>query len=124
MNFHQLSLLLDNKNLKFFHGTTTKLNIGEDLLPPSITGVEYRSHPDIDPSEFENYNYIYLTLDLNRAQQYGSDKAKKGEKVYVYEVEPSTDIEKDPEGPYTSILDDYRCSKAKIKKIVSVFENK
>lgn len=104
---------------KLFHGSTVKLNVGDYLLPPSETGVKPRAHPDIDAVEFNNTNYVYLTSKLEDAQGYGSDVVKPGQKIYIYEVEPSTDVEEDPENEIFGVEGGFRSRKAKIKKIVA-----
>ena len=104
---------------KLFHGSTVKLNVGDYLLPPSETGVKPRAHPDIDAVEFNNTNYVYLTSKLEDAQGYGSDVVKPGQKIYIYEVEPSADVEEDPENEIFGVEGGFRSRKAKIKKIVA-----
>ena len=107
---------------KLFHGSTVKLNVGDYLLPPSETGVKPRAHPDIDAVEFNNTNYVYLTSKLEDAQGYGSDVVKPGQKIYIYEVEPSADVEEDPENEIFGVEGGFRSRKAKIKKIVSTVD--
>jgi len=104
---------------KMFHGSTVKLNVGDYLLPPSETGVKPRAHPDIDANEFNNTNYVYLTSKLEDARGYGSDVVKPGQKIYIYEVEPSDDVEEDPENEIFGVEGGFRSRKAKIKKIVA-----
>jgi hypothetical protein len=104
---------------KMFHGSTVKLNVGDYLLPPSETGVKPRAHPDIDAVEFNNTNYVYLTSKFEDARDYGSDVVKPGQKIYVYEVEPSDDVEEDPENEIFGVEGGFRSRKAKIKKIVA-----
>lgn len=112
----------ENSSLKLYHGTTKKLQIGESLLPPSVTGSDFYSHPDIDPAEFHNYNYVYLTSNLENAKHFGMNKALKGQNVYVYEVEPKKDLEEDPESEFTGYIGNYRCSEATVKKIVDIIK--
>jgi len=107
---------------KMYHGTTFKLNVGQELLPPIETGSSFFSHPDIDPLEFDNINYVYLTSNLDFAKNFGLDKSKKGDTVYVYEVEPSKDLEKDPESDFNGFNELFRCSKATIKNVVLSFK--
>ena len=88
---------IGSKTKKYYHGSSEKLEVGSYILPPSETGKESRSHPDIDTLEFDNKNYVYLTSSKDEASNYGSDSNSK--KHYVYEVEPISekDLEIDPE---------------------------
>jgi len=82
---------------KFYHGSSEKLEVGDYILPPDETGRTPRSHPDIDPLEFDNDRYVYLTDDSESAADYAAD-AGSGTR-YVYEVEPldPDELEVDPE---------------------------
>ena len=85
---------------RYFHGSNTDLQIGDYLRPPSETGKSPRSHPDIDPREFNNADYVYLTSSESQAFGYARD-LNEG-KNYVYEVESIDDdyLEIDPEVDY------------------------
>ena len=82
-----------------FHGTDKKFKKGDVLLPPSKTGETPRSHPDIDPEEFNNKEHVYMTDSPDSAANYAADKGGK----YVYEVEPHKDVHEDPESAITEI---------------------
>jgi len=85
---------------RYFHGSNVDLQIGDYLRPPSQTGKSPRSHPDIDPQEFNNADYVYLTSSESQASGYAQD-FNEG-KNYVYEVESIDDdyLEIDPEVDY------------------------
>ena len=85
---------------RYFHGSNVDLQIGDYLRPPSQTGKSPRSHPDIDPLEFNNADYVYLTTSESQASGYAQD-FNEG-KNYVYEVESISDnyLEIDPEVDY------------------------
>ena len=103
-----------NQNLSsvLFHGTNKKFKKGDVLLPPSRTGEESRSHPDIDPIEFNNKEHVYMADTPEAAASYAEDKGGK----YVYEVEPHKDVHEDPESEITGETGNYRASKATVKR--------
>ena len=101
---------------QFFHGSHKKFKPGDVLLPPSRTGEEARSHPDIDPSEFNNREHVYMTDSPESAASYASDKGG----THVYEVEPHKDVHEDPESAVTGETGTYRASKAVVKRRVRV----
>ncbi len=105
MSYNNLSAVL-------FHGTNKKFKKGDVLLPPSKTGEESRSHPDVDPQEFNNREHVYMTDSLESAANYAADKEGK----YVYEVEPHKDVHEDPESAITEETGNYRASKATVKR--------
>lgn len=101
----------DHLNPKqFFHGTNVELKPGEYVLPPEKTGAQPHSHPDIPAEEFNNAAHVYVSTSLQAAQNFASDKGGSN----VYEVEPHSDIHKDPESEYTGDEDSYRASKARV----------
>ena len=105
-----------------YHGTTVRLQPGEFLLPPNETGVDFWAHPDVDPAEFDNHMYVYLSSDPETAREFGANKAARGQKVYVYEVEPSPDLERDPESGITGLKGNYRSSRARITRVHGVHQ--
>lgn len=105
---------MSNRNLSavLFHGTNKKFKAGDVLLPPNETGEESRSHPDIDPQEFNNRAHVYMTDSPESAANYAADKGGK----YIYEVEPHKDVHEDPESAITGETGNYRASKATVKR--------
>lgn len=77
-----------NKRQFLYHGTDNVFNPGDVLQPPSVTGREATSHPDLTPEEFNNAAYVYHTSDLHQARSFGQ---------HVYRVEPESHVETDPE---------------------------
>lgn len=105
---------MSNRNLSavLFHGTNKKFKKGDVLLPPSKTGEESHSHPDVDPTEFNNKEHVYMADTPEAAANYAADKGGS----YVYEVEPHKDVHEDPESAVTGETGNYRASKATIKR--------
>lgn len=85
-----------NKNInklaelkKFYHGSSKKLEPGDFILPPSLTGsLSERGRK-------KNLDKVFFTVDKGSAKIY-AQRAKKslGSKdIYIYEVDPIGDIE-------------------------------
>ena len=83
-------------------------------MPPSQTGEEAHSHPDIDPEEFNNREHVYMADTPEAAENYAADRGG----THVYEVEPHKDVHEDPESAVTGETGNYRASKAIVKKKV------
>jgi len=71
------------KEQKYYHGTSTALNISNFLLPPTETDCireDYRKN---------NRDLVYITSSLGSAERYAWKAVKKfGGKPIIYQVEP------------------------------------
>ena len=67
---------------RFWHGTSSKLKIGEYLLPPAMTGVQREKR-------IKNTDVVFCTISKRSAVKYAKKAAKKyGGNPMVFEVEP------------------------------------
>lgn len=74
------------KNQKYYHGTSTILNISSEIKPPNET--------DIIREDFRhnNRNVVYITTSLGSATRYALKAIERfGGSPIVYEVEPDYD---------------------------------
>lgn len=95
----------------FFHGTTTQLNPGDEVLPPSITGRVS------EKGRKKNLDKVFITKDLGSAKIYaGRAKNSLGGTPAVYEVEPEGDMEVINATPGTTVISVPRAKV--IKKII------
>jgi hypothetical protein len=75
---------------RFFHGGVSGLEIGEYILPPSITN---RPQNGIAPSHIRRKDRVYVTPSLTDAQLFAAHHPGP----LIYEVEPEGGIEDDPD---------------------------
>jgi hypothetical protein len=108
--------LLWTTAVSYYHGTAADLSPGDRIRPASEVGVQSHSHPDIDPGEHGNSDYVYFSDRPERAHQYAHDSVwlKRGEHPRVYEVQPDEGHEEDPENSYTGESGDYRAPGATV----------
>ena len=106
--------LLWTQAMAWYHGTDHEFAPGDYVEPPYETGVVPRSHPDIDPGEFNNEHYVYLAKDPDVAHAFAHDRAyDSGRPPMAYEVEPESEPEEDPENEYSG-ESGYRTNRARV----------
>jgi len=72
----------------FYHGTTARLEPGDEILPPSVTGKQS------EKGRLKNLDKVFVTKDLGSAKIYaGRAKHSLGGKPAVYLVEPTGDLD-------------------------------
>lgn len=94
------------KTQRYFHGGNFGLQVGEYVLPPSITGV--LPNGDVSPDIRRN-DRIYMVKIFDQAAGF----AAHHEYPRVYEVEAEGVVEDDPDAPGTA----FQCEKARIVNV-------
>lgn len=100
--------------IRFYHGGVKGLNVGDQILPPWITGTSalLQIARELDPNGPQRDDKVYVTTDKEAAKLYAS-AYPNGD---VYQVIPSDDIEHDPDCLVPGLS--YQCSWAKVKMVV------
>lgn len=94
----------------YYHGTSTALNITDNLLPPSETGKQTERR-------VQRKGKIFLTTDLEYAKSYAERAVKVwGGKPVVFEVIPIENLKQMSGRPGQSV---FHSTKVKIKQIVA-----
>ena len=96
--------MLNNNNLIFYHGTSSKIKINKFLLPPSVTN-------NLRENRIKNIDVVFLTKSIVSAEKYAKKACLKYKgKPIVYRVLPI--------GYYYEIHNaEIICNKAKILNI-------
>lgn len=91
---------------RYFHGGNFGLQIGEYILPPSVTGVPQNG--DVS-SDIRRNDRIYMVKLFDQAAIW----AAHHEYPRIYEVEVECVVEDDPDAPGTA----FQCEKARIVNV-------
>lgn len=93
---------------RYFHGANHGLNVGDYILPPSVTG--RNSTSDFGARIVHRKNRVYVSTRQSDAEFFASASPKP----IVYEVEPEGELEPDPDC-ISGVS--FACPKAKIISI-------
>lgn len=100
--------------MNYFHGGAPDLNVGDYILPPSITGA--KSTASFGAAGVCDVNSVYISTDFNDALIFACfHPSRRG---VVYEVEPEGEIMEDKDCLVHGLS--FECSRAKILKVFYV----
>ncbi|WP_316205311.1 hypothetical protein [Bradyrhizobium sp. SZCCHNS3004] len=90
---------------RYFHGGNRKLRVGDNILPPSISGAQRVAGLN---NPLSRQDRAYLTLSIDAARFFASSS----DNPIVYEVIPIGDVEPDPDCKVPGVS--FACSSARI----------
>lgn len=97
------------KPSRYFHGGNFGLQIGDFILPPSVTGVPQNGEVS---SDIRRADRIYMVRTFDEAAIH----AAHHEYPRIYEVEAMGVVEDDPDAPGTA----FQCEKARIVNVPKI----
>lgn len=98
---------MEDKDGRYYHGTSSALNISKEIKPPLETSVIRQQERDY------NHDVVYVTSSLGMAASFAIKAVKKfGGTPIIYEVEPDFRTLVNRTGPQ------YTTKSAKIKKVI------
>lgn len=106
--------------MTYYHGGVPGLRLGDELLPPSVTGRQdsaariAREQLDTD---YVREDRVYLGRTVDIASLYAA-MYPLAEGGWLYEVKPSDDMEPDPDYIGDDPMDSVQCSRATIVRVI------